>query len=291
MSYGKSSADALQFEALLIGRMYLYQMFHHLCGGVPSAQLLDTVSDTVAQDVLEEYEVAADIAALKDLLVRYQEMDDSASAAFVNNAKDEYTRVFIGPGALPASPYESPYKGSHDMSLLQENTLSVRREYRESGMEPKRLHAVPDDHIAFMCSFMAKRAEAACELFEKGDLDALAIELSSQEQFIASHMLGWIDIFAESVATSEATFSDVLYPSVLKALAEFVKADYSFATEGAAWLSDDEPRAHDAEAEEATVEEDARGKAQQAFMKVKKAYAELCEIKQLGLEDYSFVQI
>ena len=57
---------------------------------------------------------------------------------FIDGAKDEYMRVFIGPAALPASP-TNLLTGIYDMSLLQENTLAVR-----AGIQKQRLRAEED---------------------------------------------------------------------------------------------------------------------------------------------------
>lgn len=292
MTNRTTSIDALQFKALLIARAYVYEAFHHLCGGTPNSELLEALSSNVSQDIFEEYASSEEILALRDLLKAYGEMDAQASESFLDKAKDEYTRVFIGPMALPASPYESPYTGSHDMALLQENTLVVRSIYRENGLEPKRLHAVPDDHIAFMCSFMAKRARRACDLFEEGKEDALSQRLQSQGEFLAFHMLGWLQVFSESVATSDAASSNVVFPVALKALSSFVESDHAFVLEGVAWLNggSTEDSRGSFEQEEA-CKQDVVAQIEDALAKAKEAYARLCEIMQVGLEDFSFVKI
>lgn len=284
--------DALQFEALLNARAYLYEMFYHLTGGVPTADLLGTISSDTVQNVLDEYERFDEMLHLAKLLSLYAEMDSSEAECFIDRAKDEYTRVFIGPASLPASPYESPYRGSHDMSLLQENTLAVRQAYRSGGFEPKRLHAIPDDHIAFMCSFMAMRALGTVQMYELDDRQALSTELIEQSEFVNSHMVGWLDVFAESVATSDAALADVLYPTVLKALGVFVKADSSFLLEGTAWLAEESASELEiVESSEANQAVNALAEAESAFREVKESLAMLQSVEQLGLTDYSLVRI
>lgn len=282
-------ADALQFEALLIARAYIYEMFYHLTGGVPTADLLGAISGETVQSVLDEYEGFDEMSHLAKLLSRYADMDDSEAEGFIDRAKDEFTRVFIGPASLPASPYESPYRGSHDTALLQENTLAVRQAYRRGGFEPKRLHAIPDDHIAFMCSFMAVRALSAARMYEMDDKRALSVELVEQSGFLDSHMVGWIDVFAESVATSDAASGDVLYPSVLKALGAFVRADGTFLLEGSAWL-DEEP-VPEVGGDKADQVTQALEEAKSAFKEVRESLTKLQGVEQLGLADYSLVRI
>ena len=62
-------------------------------------------------------------------------------AALLDAARDEYTRLFVGPGALPAPTWESPDL-TKEPTLFQENTLAVRAAYRAHGVEPKRLQPV-----------------------------------------------------------------------------------------------------------------------------------------------------
>ena len=288
MTVSGKTADELQFEALLIARAYLYEMFHHLCGGVPTAELLEALGCEATQDVMGEYESIEDMNALRRLLASYAGMDAVERVSFLDAAKDEYTRIFIGPASLPASPYESPYRGSHDTALLQENTLAVREAYRSFGLEPKRLYAIPDDHIAFLCSFMAKRAERAQELWEVEDREALAQELKAEGAFMAVHLLGWLDIFAKSVATSVAAASNVLYPMVLRALSAFVKADSGFVLEGAAWLREE---GRETQSDENDCPAEMLELVECSFASAKEGYAALQQIAQVGLEDYLLVQI
>ena len=67
--------DALQFEALLNARAYLYEMFYHLTGGVPTTDLLGALSNKTVQDMIEEYEDFAEMRKLADLLSAYTKMD------------------------------------------------------------------------------------------------------------------------------------------------------------------------------------------------------------------------
>ena len=225
--------DALQLEALLVSRAYLYTLFHKLMGGEPNEQLLASLLDDTAADVIDEF--AAGSEELKAFGEFLTELRADEASDLLDRASDEYTRVFVGPAALPASPYESPYTGAHDMSLFQENTLAVRGIYHAHGLRVRREQAVPDDHVAIMCAYMAKLADRALEAFHAGDSAALADLLRDAGSFVEAHLANWVGIFAESVRNSKAGAAAVMYPQILEVFAAFVRADIAFTVEAAYW--------------------------------------------------------
>ena len=234
MSYETAQRDdALQLEALLFAREYLYTMFAKLLGGTPNAELLDCLLGPTMQDAVEEY--ADDDETMRGLLAFLRELGEADRENLLDQVKDEYTRVLIGPGALPASPYESPYTGAHDESLFQENTLVVRRCYHAAGLRAKREMAVPDDHVALMCAFMAFQARASRPALRNGDAPKLATQLREQSAFAERHLGEWLGIYATAVRNSKAGSRAVLYPQMLEALAAFAKCDAVFLKEAAFW--------------------------------------------------------
>lgn len=230
--------DIAQLQALLGARTYLYTLFHKLTGGTPNAELLGAVLSPMTADVVEEY--AEDSEPMKALLGFLDSLRTHDADELLDQAKDEYTRVFIGPGTLPASPYESPYTGSHDMSVFQENTLAVRAIYHEQGLRVRREQAVPDDHASIMCAFMARMGARSLERLLAGDYAGLASGLRAQRAFVGSHMANWLGIFAESVRNSKAGSAAVIYPQMLEALDVFAKIDCVFLDESAYWAENAE---------------------------------------------------
>lgn len=230
--------DELQLEALLLSRSYLYTLFHKLFGGAPDQELLGALLGNTTSDVLEEFAGAS--AELKALGAFLSTLCGDERDSLVDRAHDEYTRVFIGPAALPASPYESPYTGAHDMSLFQENTLAVRAAYHAQGLRVRREQAVPDDHVALLCAFMAEQAKRSLAALREGRLADLAGQLREQHAFAQVHLASWLAIYAKSVRNSKAGASAVLYPQMLEGLDAFVRADLEFLTESAYWAEGQE---------------------------------------------------
>lgn len=225
--------DVLQLEALLLSRTYLYELFHKLLGGAPDEVLLDMLTSEVTADVLDEFAGASDeLVALGGFLTVLR-ADDRAQ--LLSRARDEYTRVFVGPLALPASPYESPYTGAHDMATFQANTLAVRSIYHAASMRVRREQAVPDDHVALMCAFMAELSKRSLETLREAHLAGLAALLRDQRRFAEGHLANWLGVFAKSVRNSKAGAEAVLYPQMLEGLDAFVRADLDFLAESAYW--------------------------------------------------------
>lgn len=113
---GQVETEAQQVEAMLLSRAYLYTLFHKCFGGVPTAELLQVLEGGVTADVVDEY--AEDDAAFAALKAFLGDLARADQAQLLESARDEYTRLFIGPANLPASPYESPYTGAHDLALF-----------------------------------------------------------------------------------------------------------------------------------------------------------------------------
>lgn len=227
------SQDALQLEALLVSRAYLYTLFNKLMGGTPDADVLAALLDQTTADVLDEFDAQSPaLKAFGSMLASLREQDREA---LLDAVRDEYTRVLIGPANLPASPYESPYTGAHDMALFQENTVAVRRAYHAQGLRVKREQAVPDDHIALMCAFMAALGERSLAALRAGEYTALAEGLREQAAFQDAHMGEWLATYATAVRNSKAGAQHVLYPQLIEAVAALVKADGDFLKESAFW--------------------------------------------------------
>lgn len=229
-----ADAEIMQVETLLFARAYLYTLFHKILGGVPTAELLECLECEATVDVIDEY--AEECPAMAGLVGLIRSMSASDPDGLLDGARDEYTRVFVGPAALPASPYESPYLGSHDMAVFQESTLAVRRVYREHGLRPKRIQRVPDDHVSLMAAYMAIQAKAALEAFRSSDFAGAAGSLRDQGAFAEGHMANWIPVFAKAVRNSRAAESAVMYPQMIEALGAFAAADVTFTVEASYWL-------------------------------------------------------
>lgn len=269
-------AEALELEGLLLSRAYLYTLFHKLLGAAPDAELLDVLLGEVTADVVDEY--AADDETMRGLGRFLAALAARGGrAGLLDAAHDEYTRLFVGPGTLPAPTWESPYL-SREMTLFQENTVAVRAAYRAHGLQPKRVQRVPDDHAALMCAYLARRAGEALGAFRAGDLAALSAELRDERAFVEGHMNTWLAAFAKSLRASKTA---VLYPQAVEALAAFCAVDATFLAEAAYW-AEGRAAGEGEQAEAAPVDFPEVA----AFAEVGDALASLEAVRPFGIEDY-----
>lgn len=136
--------------------------------------------------------------------VELLETFDELSACFTGEgalaaARDQYTRVFVGPGTLLASPWETMHTTGKRM-LFHRDVLDVRNAYRQAGFLPARYRAVSDDAIGLECDFMAKLADGAVWAHAEGDNAACQERLLQSLTFLTDHLGRWIDSLAEAIA-------------------------------------------------------------------------------------------
>lgn len=145
-----------------------------------------------ADGLLEEFPVPLG----NDEMARGLAMIAGAAAAPDQRAlAADYQQLFVGPGHLPAPPWESVYR-TEERLVFDWPTLLVREAYGEMGLrlpEP----AEPDDHIGLELLFMAVLAEREAA----GDAAAAA----AQDAFLREHLLAWAPTFCSDVEAHAAT--------------------------------------------------------------------------------------
>lgn len=233
------AAETAEMTKLLTSRACLYTLFHKLFGGVPTVELLDALESAAVQRALGAY--AQESEPLRSAAEFFSGLRGRNGAVLLDQAKDEYTRLFIGPGELVAYPWEAPYV-SKQPAVCQESTIAVREAYRAQGLEPRRLLRVPDDHVSLMCAFMAELGGRALCALDAGDVQSAAASLRAQESFSRGHMLDWLPEYARFARRSRTA---VLYPQAIEAFVDFAALDAVFMSEAAFWLESlsDEERA------------------------------------------------
>lgn len=198
----------------LSARAFGYLLFQRLLGTEPSAELFEAVDLDVARAACER--VLDDGTAGSELAELLAEAKGG-----VETLRGEYTRLFEGPGALPAPPWESVHT-SNKRLLMQPSTLEVRAAYRAHGFVPARYPHVPDDHIALELDFLAALAREAVEANADGD-DARCNELlAASDAFVDAHLARWVDRFAHDMVEKGRSH---YYAGVARTLAAFVEAD------------------------------------------------------------------
>ena len=208
-------------ELLLSNRLFLYSLMHKLFGREPDEELLNILTDEhtgEAFGLLSEEE--------KDIMDRTavflgEIREEKQNPAFLEEAKDEYTRLFIGPMSLVAPPWESVY-GQKDAMLFQESTLEVRNTYRQYGLIPEGYPHVADDSLALELHFMALLAKRSLDAFYAGENGELNTALRGSSEFLKKHLLVWVPKFLERMKGAK---TNILYPQMCLVLDEFLRKD------------------------------------------------------------------
>ena len=208
-------------ELLLSNRLFLYSLMHKVFGREPDEELLNILTDEHTGEAFgllsEEEKDIMDRTATFLKEIREEKQDP----AFLDEAKDEYTRLFIGPVSLVAPPWESVY-GQKDAMLFQESTLEVRNTYRKFGLLPEGYPHVADDSLALELHFMALLAQRSLDAFYTGKNDDLIADLTGSADFLKKHLLVWVPKFLERMKGAK---SNVLYPQMCLVLDEFLRKD------------------------------------------------------------------
>lgn len=275
--------ESIDLEALLLSRTYLHTLFHKLLGGTPDETILAALLSDETVDAVEEF--TGDNPSMQGLgrfLTDLRECVDVS--VLLDSARDEYTRLFIGPTALPCQPIESPYL-TRELSDFQENTVVVRAIYRAHGLELARLMRVPDDHIATMVGFLARLSAESLRLLRKGCLKELATSLRDQEVFVRGHVLTWVDDFAVCARRSKTS---VLYPQMIEALAAFAHNDADLLSEASLWA---EQAANARGAQPASLGADAGSPEGAVFAELEASLGRLESARPFGIEDHELVAL
>ena len=208
-------------ELLLSNRLFLYSLMHKLFGREPDEELLNILTDEHTGEAFgllsEEEKDIMDRTAVFLSEIR----EEKQNPAFLEEAKDEYTRLFIGPVSLVAPPWESVY-GQKDAMLFQESTLEVRNTYRQYGLIPEGYPHVADDSLALELHFMALLAQRGLDAFYAGKNDDLTADLTGSSDFLKKHLLVWVPKFLERMKGAK---TNILYPQMCLVLDEFLRKD------------------------------------------------------------------
>ncbi|MCL5736356.1 MAG: molecular chaperone TorD family protein [Actinobacteria bacterium] len=145
--------------------------------------------------VSEDESLGRALAALRNALVDVTDWDRLAEELNV-----EYTRLFEGPGHVPAPPYASFYLNGG--LLMGSETVAVRRTYLERNVAPVQMGRVPDDHIALELAFISHLSGEAHAALAQGNDARAQSSLEAQGRFLRDHLLTWLPRFREAVASA-----------------------------------------------------------------------------------------
>ncbi len=162
-----------------------------------------------------------DLKETVDALSEYLKQPEAMSDTEIQKRNWDYTRLFVGPGEVPAPPWESLY-GDAERLFFSKETLAVRKAYRKYDLIPRRLGQDPDDHVALELEFMQRLCEVAMRKLESTDPPGMSEILEDQRAFLEDHLLKWVPKWSEDVVKHAATD---FYKGAARLLVAWLKLD------------------------------------------------------------------
>ena len=181
--------ETLTAETLVFG--YLNKVFYEK----PVAEFLDTQKSEV---LFDHWPLDAGDEYTTNGLQIMREFTAAWTHDQLDSLIRDYRRLFIGPGHLPAPPWESVYL-SIDGLIYEEQTMAVRKFYARYDLQSPKKHKEPDDHFGLELAFLAHLCTVGLESIRAGDSAALASSLDDQRDFLKEHLLLWATLFLDNV--------------------------------------------------------------------------------------------
>lgn len=209
-------------DAYLYQRQYAYDLLRRLFIEEPTPELLqflkkDKFGFFPKNDSLTEINTA--ITGINSYL---QEHTFKAGEETFENLHWDFTRMFIGPEAPQAPPWESVYV-TKDKLLFQKTTNDVEDTYEQHGfaLNPNEREAA--DHVGLELDFMYHLSTLSIKIFE-GDIHTYSLEeiINVQHNFLSAHPLVFVPMFTKKMKDhAEIDF----YKHIATLLESFLKYD------------------------------------------------------------------
>lgn len=205
-------------EEQISAALYLLRLFQRILGDEATAEVfaaidLDLVAEAYACLLEAEQESVDEIPQLGAFCTALTQAE-----ANLEQTRQDYDRLFIGPVKIQAPPWESVYRDKQRL-LMTRTTLEVRHTYSLHGYKLQSTQNVPDDHIATELDFLALLAEEALNALSAGDEALCQNKLDSIAAFIEKHLGVWLPDFADAVHEAAP---DSLYDYSLALLQDFI---------------------------------------------------------------------
>lgn len=212
-------ATEINVDDILRTRIWFYDFLGKSLYMEPEKKRLEEISKLKVFEQLLDEESAEDqgVFLLKKFFDNVSSMDDEE----LKGLRDEYSRLFIGPGHLPAPPWGSVYL-SKERIIFDENTLEVREFFRKWGVVRKTKNKEPDDHIGYELEFLSILIDKGLKELEKNNMEGFRRTLEAQKEFLERHALTWIHKFSNDLYTNTESY---FYKGLAVFLPEYLKMD------------------------------------------------------------------
>lgn len=137
----------------------------------------------------------------------------------LKNERQEYYRLFIGPGTVLAPPWESVYRG-RDKIIYDFPSREMNQLYDRFGLELANKNQEAEDHISLELEFMIYLIE---KKLNKDENDFIFVE--GQWWMLSKHLSKWIPEFSYDVVSHTKS---KFFKGAALLLNEFIIYDYQY---------------------------------------------------------------
>lgn len=190
---GIDEARLREYQAALEARAPFYETLSSLFFQPLSQEQVDAMAQT---DFSAFAGLSGDIDAGFNDMARYLRKRNTGTR---NELAADFTGAFVGTKAYEgkvAVPYESVFTSEEGL-MYQQGYQEVFAAFKSQAVKKREGLDWPDDHLSFMCEFMALLSRRAGAALETGDLPEARRNLQTSLDFLEGHILSWYDDFAE----------------------------------------------------------------------------------------------
>lgn len=201
---GERTSSPEGIGPFLEARAFAYDILKCVFWQAPTRKFVKLL---IEGEIVQAFPFADGSAAIRqpiDRIGKYLGGPDILSRKSFESLHWDYTRLFVGPGKVPAPPWESIYRDVEHLHFSEE-TLEVRNAYGKYNLVTRELGHEPDDHLGLELDFLHKLSEMAGDKAQRGDEAGLAEALADHKAFLDEHLLKWVPDWTRDVVKCAET--------------------------------------------------------------------------------------
>ena len=217
-----AEASSSTIGELAANRAALYHWFAQAFFEPPSLEYLRSLQEGEMEKLLQS--LAAFPEAKSGVAAMERALSDGPAELVVSTLGAAFVRIFDGLGGPQiAPPYRSFYENDKGL-LCQQATAEMDHALHQHRMRLADDVNEPSDHLAIQLELMSQLALRLGETASSSQrpLSPLLVE---QQDFLATHLLGWVPRFAERLALVHSTG---YYAGLAAVLQSFLEEDRAY---------------------------------------------------------------
>ncbi|MDR1422669.1 MAG: molecular chaperone TorD family protein [Coriobacteriales bacterium] len=226
-----NTANLAQSRDVMCGRMHVYGLLARLFRVEIDDGFLESLktSEILEADDALPSNLGHGIGLMRGYLA-------SPAASSLDLARD-YAKVFCGASSTnktAAYPFESVYTSEKGL-LMQEARDDALGWYHRFGLGKSAEWHDCEDHLALELEFLAFLINESIEVLDVGNIPEVERFIQAQKDFMESHLINWVPLFAEKVIRFAKTD---FYKGLASFAVAYLDQDYSalIEDEDPAWI-------------------------------------------------------